>query len=359
MSLTEYCLNRGQTLGLNWEQVEYSLLEHKYRVAYKIHYFVTKDGNQIYITMDPYTMLLKTFLRFLIELLFNIAKVDRTYSTVTLAKENFSLHSTETETDEDRHWSRINLNIWRYRKFLEVYGGETIHGTQTSLPTVAEVQQYLYRFHYYLKKFQGDFSGLRPSGDYDPIEALGGLEALSWVFIEQFYFCLLRSLIQGSLQDPRSYPAGFFQKTLMEKMGHREGKRSQHFNFLWDINLTMSAKEYYEYSLEKFHHPDPSFRNYTDETPMYDPSWIPQDLVKDLTTWLDLIKADVTPKPENMLPIFGFDLHWEGLEMERALAFDLRINVAKDVHDMVDARSVPFPNLTYSDLWFRGYAKAQ
>ena len=158
-----------------------------------------------------------------------------------------------------------------------------VHGKRTSLPTFEEVQQYLFRFHYYLKKFHGDFSGLRPSGDYDPVEALGGLEALFWVFNEQFYFCLLRSLIQGSLADPHNYPVGFYQKTFMEKMGHREGKRSQHFNFLWDINLTMLAKEYYEYSVEGLHHPDPAFRNYTDETLMYDPSWIPEDLVKDLT----------------------------------------------------------------------------
>ena len=84
----------------------------------------------------------------------------------------------------------------------------------------------------------------------------------------------------------------------------------------------MSAKEYYEYSVEGFHHPDPAFRNYTDETLMYDPSWIPEDLVKDLIIWLDLIRPDVTLKQENILPVFGFDLHWEGLEMERSRIFD-------------------------------------
>lgn len=320
--MTEYCLNRGETFGLNWEQIEYSLLEHKYRIAYKMHYFVPEDGNQVYVTMDSRIMHFKAFLIFLMELLFTVSMVNRIHSKVSLTKENIPLRPSKTETDESRHWGKINDTINLYGSFFRAYRGETVNYKDAPLPLVEEVKQYLHRFHYCVEKFKGDFSGLRPSGDYDPIEALGGLEALFWVFNEQFYFCLLRSLTQGSLADPHSYPMGFFQKTLMEKMGHREGKRSQHFNFLWDINLTMSAKEYYQYSLEDFHHPDPAFQNYTDETLMYDPSWIPEDLVKDLTTWLDLIRPDVTFEQENLLPLFGFDLHWEGLEMERSRTFD-------------------------------------
>lgn len=108
----------------------------------------------------------------------------------------------------------------------------------------------------------------------------------------------------------------------MDRLGHRDGTRAQHFNFLWDINLTMSAGEYYRYSPEDLHSSDPSLRSYTDETLLYDPSWIPKSLVKDLTAWLDLIRDEVTPNRESILPILGFDLHWEGMDMERSRSFD-------------------------------------
>lgn len=349
-SLVKYLLDEGIDLELNESELTFFLSKGFSKIVYKIYYFVSEDAEYVYFTMDSNVMLWEMFLVFLKELLFAISYINRMDITWDPSKGIYPHMDPEVETDEGKHWKVIKDYIHYYNSFCEAYKDSEI-----LKPSLVEVKQYFHRLHFYLEKYEGDFSELRGNDYYDPIESLGGLKNLYRTFVTFFFGGLLRCLTQGSFIKPSEYGQGFFQRKLMEYVGCSKDVKYGHFNFFWDVNFTMSAKEYYYYTLEEMHSKNPKLRNYLDTTLLYDPQWISEGLKSDLINFLKLVKPSISLNENKIYPLMGFDLNWDELTMEKSRSFDRVLGAPSEFQQFFKKNKPLGYLLSYQDCYIAMY----